>query len=180
MELCPPTDSVDMAFMMHLVLGWGFRSEAKTQSFASCWRQACQQLACHDAMHGVRAIAMLESKRHTSGGQALGAWACAVMPQALTLPLQDAEIQGIDTSSQSARVLQRYETGSVSEALAVRGGQLLESGALVLPEIFSDKCVQVAGISLMGPRIVSADRQATLAMVRLGHVLPFIKNRGFS
>ena len=126
--------------------GWGFRAEAQQQSFASCWEQACQQL---EIAPGHWTCALLESKSQTPASSALKTWAAVAMPQAVWLACAEAAIRQMATPSVSERLLQRFATGSVSEALALHAAR------------------EHAGSGLILHRIVSADRQATLAIAGL-------------
>lgn len=123
--------------------GWGFRAAAKPQSFASCWEQACAQLA-----PGEWRFAMLASKLQTPAWDAFKAWSRAAAPQAECRAWPESAIAQVETPSSSPRLMARFETGSVCEALALHAARMHGS----------------AQASLLLRRIVSADRQATLAV----------------
>ncbi|MET1115977.1 MAG: cobalamin biosynthesis protein [Comamonas sp.] len=128
--------------MRLLFAGWGFRAAAQPQSFASCWAQACAQLAADGWT-----FALLESRRGTPAWNGFEAWRRAAAPEALCHAWPESAIAQIATPSQSSRLVARFATGSVCEALALQAARLHgPAPALVLR------------------RIVSADRQATLAV----------------
>lgn len=129
--------------------GWGFRADAQRSSFASCWEQARRQLALPDMGPGHWTFAVLDSKSRTPASAALKHWAAAAMPQAAWLECAEADIRQVATPSVSARLVQRFATGSVAEALA------------------SHAAAKHAGSRLILRRIVSADRHATLAIAGL-------------
>lgn len=126
--------------------GWGFRAGAQPASFASCWEQACEQL---EMASGRWTFALLDSKLQTPASSALKNWAAVTMPQAAWLACAEAAIRQVSTPSISARLLQRFATGSVSEALALHAAREHADSRLILR------------------RIVSADRHATLAIAGL-------------
>ena len=111
-----------------LCMGWGFKSDAQQHSFASCWEQV---------------------RLDTPAWLALQSWAASCLPQVQWLIGDDAEIAQIATHSRSERVVQRFATGSVSEALALHA-----ANRQTPPET----------ARLLVPRIVSQDRRATLAI----------------
>ena len=129
--------------------GWGFRAGAQPSSFASCWEQACQQLAQSGIAPGGWTFALLASKSQTPGANALKNWAAAAMPHAVWLSCAEAAIRQVATPSVSERLLQRFATGSVAEALALHAARAHADSRLILR------------------RIVSADRHATLAVAGL-------------
>ena len=92
--------------------------------------------------------AALQAKREQASAQRLQAWVAEQQPTAHWLWLDEAELQAVRTATQSARIAARFGTGSVSEALALRAARQLgmDAGRLVLR------------------RVVSADRQASLAL----------------
>jgi len=123
--------------------GWGFRAAAQPQSFASCWEQACAQLAPGDWR-----FAVLASRLQTPAWEAFQAWSRAAMPQAPCQAWPESAIARIDTPSSSPRLVARFATGSVCEALALHAARAQGN----------------AQARLLLQRIVSADRQATLAV----------------
>ena len=127
-----------------LCMGWGFKSDAQPQSFASCWEQARLQLPLQ-----AMCFAVLRSRLDTPAWLALQSWAASCLPQVQWLICDDAEIAQIATHTRSERVVQRFATGSVSEALA-----LYAANRQTPPET----------ARLLVPRIVSQDRRATLAI----------------
>lgn len=137
--------------------GWGFRAAAQQSSFASCWQQACQPL---ERAPGHWTFALLDSKSQTPASSALKNWAAVAMPQAVWLACPEAAIRQVATPSVSARLLLRFATGSVSEALALHAARAHADSRLVLH------------------RIVSADRQATLAVA--GPPLHLLETGGLS
>ena len=130
----------------HLMCGWGFTSRADVAAFASCWAQA--QLAWPALARSAVACAALQAKRDQASAQRLLRWVPEQQPVAQWLWLDEAELQTVRTATQSARIAARFGTGSVSEALALRAVRQLgvNAGRLVLR------------------RVVSADRQASLAL----------------
>lgn len=129
-----------------LMCGWGFTSRADVAAFASCWTQA--QLAWPALPRSTVVCAALQAKRDQASAQRLQAWVAEQQPTAHWLWLDEAELQAVRTATQSARIAARFGTGSVSEALALRAARQLgmDAGRLVLR------------------RVVSADRQASLAL----------------
>lgn len=132
--------------MTPLFAGWGFRAAASQSSFADCWAQACEQLAPGDWT-----FALLDSKRQTPAWAAFHAWAAAAVPQAAWQAWPESAIAQIATPSVSPRLMGRFATGSVSEALALHAAR----GHAGTP---------APQIALVLRRVVSADRQATLAV----------------
>ena len=125
-----------------LFAGWGFRAAAQPQSFASCWAQACVQLAPGDWQ-----FALLESRCGTPAWDAFGIWQRAAVPEAACHAWPESAIAQLATPSVSRRLVARFATGSVCEALALQAARLHgDAPRLVLR------------------RIVSADRLATLAV----------------
>lgn len=137
------------AGMTALFAGWGFRATARQQSFASCWAQACAQLA-----PGRWTFAVLDSKLQTPAWEEFLAWSRAAVPQAECRAWPESAIAQIATPSVSPRLVTRFATGSVCEALALHAAE-----------------VHLAQPRLMLHRIVSADRQATLAVAAVAHSL---------
>ena len=129
-----------------LMCGWGFTSRAHASAFASCWAHA--QLAWPALAHSAVVCAALQAKREQASAQRLLDWVAGQQPAARWLWLDEAELQTVRTATQSARIAARFGTGSVSEALAMRAARQLgvDAGRLVLR------------------RVVSADRQASLAL----------------
>lgn len=126
-----------------LFAGWGFRATAQPQSFASCWAQARERLA-PDAW----SFAVLESKLQTPAWDAFQAWSRDAVPDAECQAWPESAIALVATPTSSARLMARFATGSVCEALALHAARV-QGGAQA---------------SLLLRRIVSADRQATLAV----------------
>lgn len=134
--------------MTTLYLGWGFKADAQLHSFASCWSQTGlqwpkQEICC----------AVLKTRLDTPAWQALQDWVASCMAhvqwQAQWWVGDEAEIAQTTTPSHSERVMQRFATGSVSEALALYAAKRYSPSE---------------DISLLLPRIVSEDRRATLAI----------------
>ena len=130
----------------HVMCGWGFTSRTDVAAFASCWAQA--QLAWPALARSAVACAALQGKRDQASARRLLRWMAEQQPSAPWLWLDEAELQAVRTATQSARIAARFGTGSVSEALAMRAARQLgvDAGRLVLR------------------RVVSADRQASLAL----------------
>lgn len=156
---------------MRLFAGWGFRSDARRQSFSSCWEQACEQLVPSDMAQDVWTFAALGSKSHTSAWRELETWAAAAIPGATRLDCQENDIRHVATQSVSARLLQRFATGSVSEALALHAANRHAGCMADRPAVpAGPQSLHVPGRlygRLVLPRIVSADRRATLAVAGL-------------
>ncbi|MFG5779839.1 cobalamin biosynthesis protein [Comamonas sp. J-3] len=134
------------------LVGWGLRAAAERASFASCWAQACSAVAGLGAGPAPITFAVLPSRMQTPAWQALLAWQASAVPQAECLQIAEAEINHAATPHQSSRLLQRFGTGSVCEALA-----WCAACRLAGPQ----------AIHWALPRIVSADRRATLAVAVL-------------
>ena len=135
--------------MRYLFAGWGFQAGALPQSFESCWTQACQRLESGDSTPCHWTFALLSTRSQTSAARALQDWASRIPGHIDWKTCAESAIAHIATPSHSARLQQRFATGSVSEALALQAGAgLTHSRLLVL-------------------RTVSADRRATLAIAGL-------------
>ena len=135
------------------VAGWGFRSGADRSSFASCWEQAHQQLDLASSKSAHWTFAVLDSRVSKPGWQQLLAWKSDNMPFADCVQIAESDISKTETPTSSARLEQRFGTGSVCEALAWQAAL---------------QRADQREVQWMLPRIVSADRQATLAVVRIG------------
>lgn len=160
---------------MRLVAGWGFRSSAAGQSFASCWSQAHQELQALSVpvlAPEPWAHALLETRAPTSAWTEFVAWAAEQTPDAALLRCEECSLQAITTTTASARVQQRFGCGSVSEALAMIGLEQLMQQWSCAPEYVADSLHASPNIQLILPRIVSADRQATLAIAGVTGVAP--------
>lgn len=161
--------------MMCLVAGWGFRSSAAQQSFASCWsqaHQAIQALSAVDLRPGPWAHALLESRTQTPAWAEFAAWAAEQTPDAALLRCEECSLQATTTTTASARVQQRFGCGSVSEALAINVAEQLMQQWSRAPEYVADASYVSPCIQLILPRILSADRQATLAIAGVMGVAP--------
>lgn len=161
--------------MMRLVAGWGFRSSAAGQSFASCWSQAHQELQALSVpvlAPGPWAHALLESRTQTPAWAEFAAWAAEQTPDAALLRCEECSLQAITTPTASARVQQRFGCGSVSEALAMNGAEQLMQQWSRAPEYVADASYVSPCIRLILQRILSADRQATLAIAYVMGVAP--------
>ena len=132
--------------MIPVFAGWGFKADASEQAFFSCWQLTSEQIEWLESSQFSPVFSLLNSKLKTSGGMALQRWAKAAFPQAQWLTWDESDIQNIQTASTSARLVERFGTGSVSEALALRAAAAPNPAYLLLP------------------RIVSSDRSATLAI----------------
>lgn len=136
-----------------LYMGWGFKSDAQAHSFASCWSQTGLQWP----PQGI-CCAVLKTRLDTPAWQALQDWVTSYAPQVQSQAQwwmgDEVEIAQTTTPSHSERVMQRFATGSVSEALA------LQVASHYGPS---------EDISLLLPRIVSEDRRATLAIATVRH-----------
>ena len=150
--------------MMRLVAGWGFQSSAVQQSFASCWLQAHQALSAAQLAHAHWAHALLETRAQTPACAEFAAWAAEQTPDAKLLVFKEARVQAISTQTVSARVQQRFGCGSVSEALSLIGVETLMQQWLCAPEYVADALPVPPNIQFVLPRVVSSDRQATLAI----------------
>lgn len=164
--------------MMRLVAGWGFRSSAAQQSFASCWSQAHQEilaiqtLSAADLTPWPWAHALLESRAQTPAWAGFAAWAAEQTPGAELLLCEECSLQAITTTTASARVQLRFGCGSVSEALAMNGTEQLMQQWSRAPEYVADALHVSPSIQLILSRIVSADRQATLAIAAVTGFAP--------
>ncbi|MEG0939881.1 MAG: cobalamin biosynthesis protein [Comamonas sp.] len=153
-----------MADMMHLVAGWGFKSSAVQQSFSSCWLQVHQALSVSQMAHAHWTHALLETRAQTPAWAEFVAWAEEQTPGSELLVCEEACIQAIRTQTESARVQQRFGCGSVSEALSLIGVETLMQKWLCAPEYVADTLPVPPKTQLVLPRVVSSDRQATLAI----------------
>ena len=158
--------------MMHLVAGWGFKSSAVQQSFASCWSQAFQTLSAAQLAHAHWAHALLETRTQTPDWAEFAAWAAEQTPGTELLRCKGADIQSVTTPTVSARVKQRFGCGSVSEALALIGVETLMQQWVYAPECIADASHIPPSMQLILPRILSADRQATLAIAAVAGFAP--------
>ena len=77
------------------------------------------------------------------------------MPNADCVQIAESDISKTETPTSSARLEQRFGTGSVCEALAWQA---------------ATQRADQREVQWMLPRIMSADRQATLAVVRIGYL----------
>ncbi|PIG09533.1 cobalt-precorrin 5A hydrolase [Comamonas sp. 26] len=150
--------------MMGLVAGWGFQSSAVQQSFASCWSQALQTLSAAELRPGPWAHALLETRAQTPAWAEFAAWAAEQTPDAELLRCKETDIQLVTTPTASARVQQRFGCGSVSEALSLIGVETFMQQGLCAPEYVADALPVPPNIQFVLPRVVSSDRQATLAI----------------
>ena len=150
--------------MMGLVAGWGFQSSAVQQSFSSCWLQVRQALSAAQVAHAHWAHALLETRAQTPAWAEFVAWAGEQTPGAELLVCEETRIQAVSTQTVSARVQQRFGCGSVSEALSLIGAETLMQQGLCAPEYVAGTLPVLPNIQFALPRIVSADRQATLAI----------------
>lgn len=145
-----------------LSLGWGFRAAAGSEAFADCWAQACTRLPALMQSGVVLRMAMLADRFDQPAGRHLREWAAMHVPGALWLPCDEQDLRQWPTRHQSTRVLQRFATGSVCEALALRGA----AQDCAMPDS------QTPAPTLLVPRIVSADHHATLAVAGIWELLP--------
>lgn len=136
--------------MTTIYLGWGFKSDAGQDSFSSCWLQACQHQPQLKSWQGPVSFSVLHSKARTAAAIALESWADLTFPDLQWSCHAESDIQQIKTPSTSERLLQRFATGSVSEALALLAAHR-NADAREAP-------------FLLTSRIVSEDRHATLAI----------------
>ena len=150
--------------MMRLVAGWGFQSSAVQQSFSSCWLQVRQALSAAQVAHAHWAHALLETRAQTPAWAEFTAWAAEQTPDAELLRCKETDIQQVTTQTASTRVKQRFGCGSVSEALSLFGVETLMQKGLYAPEYIADALPVAPQTQLVLPRIVSADRHATLAI----------------
>ena len=158
--------------MMRLVAGWGFKSSAVQQSFASCWSQALQTLSAAQLAHAHWAHALLESRAQTQAWAEFAAWAAEQTPGAELLRCKEARLQAVTTPTASVRVQQRFGCSSVSEALAMIGAEHLMQQWVGAPESIADASHIPPCMQLILPRILSADRQATLAIAAVAGFAP--------
>ena len=158
--------------MMRLVAGWGFKSSAVQQSFSSCWLQVHQALSVSQVAHAHWAHALLETRAQTPAWAEFVAWAGEQTPGTELLVCEEARIQAVSTQTESARVRQRFGCGSVSEALSLIGAETLIQQGLYAPEYVAGALSMPPDIQFVLPRIVSADRQATLAIACVAGFAP--------
>lgn len=158
--------------MMRLVAGWGFKSSAVQQSFSSCWLQVHQALSVAQLAHAHQAHALLETRAQTPAWAQFAVWAAEQTPGAELLRCKETDIQPVTTPTASARVQQRFGCGSVSEALAMIGAEQFMQQWECAPEYVADVSDIAPSIRLILPRMVSADRQATLAIAAVTGFAP--------
>ena len=159
--------------MTWLYAGWGFRSTASPESFSSCWQQACMLQPQLERWPGVLCFSVLSHKAPTAAGKALRGWAEANFTLPQWFDCTESDIRQTKTISTSSRLLQRFGTGSVSEALALQAA--LSHSA--------HRCSPPLPPRLLLPRIVSADRKATLAIATISapeQTPPILKTGVFS
>ena len=146
----------------HWVVGWGWRSVANAASFASCWAQAHRSNERIGAAAAKLTCVVLQSRMSTSAWQDCLTWQSAALPHAQWLQCTEDDIHLSETPSRSERLLERFGTGSVCEALALHAAR------------------QLAGVhgtvALALPRIVSADRCVTLAAALIVPSREFLKS----
>lgn len=152
--------------MTTIYLGWGFKSNAGQDSFSSCWRQACQHQPQLKSWQGPVSFSVLHSKARTVAAIALESWADLTFPDLQWSCHAESDIQQIKTPSTSERLLQRFATGSVSEALALLAAHR-NADAREAP-------------FLLTSRIVSEDRHATLAIVARAQHSHILETGAFS
>lgn len=120
-----------------VVLGIGLRAQAKAADLQSLWQEAQRS---RPALTRFCAVAVLEGKELLP---ALAEWMAQLPFHAAMLPVAAEQLPGQPVVTQSERLLQRYGTGCVSEAVAL-------SAAAPHPE-------------LLLPRLVAGNGNATLA-----------------
>ena len=152
--------------MTTIYLGWGFKSDAGQDSFSSCWLQACQHQPPLKSWQGPVSFSVLHSKARTVAAIALESWADLTFPDLQWSCHAESDIQQIKTPSTSERLLQRFATGSVSEALALLAAHR-NADAREAP-------------FLLTSRIVSEDRHATLAIVARAQHSHILETGAFS
>ncbi|MDR3065928.1 MULTISPECIES: cobalamin biosynthesis protein [Comamonas] len=132
--------------MRYLFAGWGFQAGALAESFESCWTQAVQTLDCAGSVPCRWTFALLATRSQTCAARALQDWANQIRGPIDWKTWTEDAIARVATPSRSARLQQRFATGSVAEALALRASSALPHARLLVL------------------RTVSEDRRATLAI----------------
>ena len=186
--------------MRSLTVGWGFRAQAQAPAFADCWQQACAQLpALADATHRV-CMVVLESRCSTDACRRLIACIEPILPNVVWRCAPDSAIRAVVTPHESARLQQRFGTGSVCEALALQASsgwgiesidrqceremrhtcQSQQAAANALPRATMPITDPRQAVRLLLPRIVSSDRHATLAVAELAQPADAFESGDFS
>ena len=135
-----------------LVAGLGLRATARADHLQALWQQACDWLVQQpDWPAGlVPTVTTLAVLAHKAGHPALQAWRAQLPWATRLLALPPVQLAGQPVPTQSARLLARYGTGSVAEALALAAcGQYAHDAQ---------------GVRLLLPRIIAVDGSATLAI----------------
>lgn len=128
-----------------LVCGLGLRACASLASLQALWQRAQAEIS--GAASASHTVAVLAGKEHHP---ALLAWLETWNQQPLLWALPACSLQGQAVITQSPRLLARYGTGSVAEALALAAcGQYAHDAQ---------------GVRLLLPRIIAVDGSATLAI----------------
>lgn len=96
-----------------VVLGIGMRAQAKAAALQSLWIQAGLGLP---ALTRFCAVAVLDGKE---GSPALGEWVTQLPFHVAILPVAAHALPGQPVVTRSERLLRRYGTGSVAEAVAL-------------------------------------------------------------
>ncbi|WP_238945375.1 cobalamin biosynthesis protein [Allofranklinella schreckenbergeri] len=175
------------ATALRITLGVGLRAQARADDVHTLWQQARQAL-CHalqqaspphsagegegegaaaPLMHQLH-IVTLAALTHKCGHPALRHWLADAQdwhapqpPRLLAVPVTELPAQPVHT--RSAHMLARYGSGSVAEACALWAAALL--GQAIPPTHGPPaSAAQPPRARLLLPRIVAANRRATLAV----------------
>ena len=186
--------------MRSLTVGWGFRAQAPASAFVDCWQQACVQLPALADSTGCVRMAVLESKCSTDAYRCLIGFIGPILPNVVWWRSPDSAIRAVATPHCSARLQQRFGTGSVCEALALHAmsvGGIAQSGNQNERELHHTCRPQQdaanatlrattpitnprQAVRLLLPRFVSSDRHATLAVAGLAHAADAFESGDFS
>jgi cobalt-precorrin 5A hydrolase len=113
-----------------LVLGIGLRAQARASDVQALWLRAQAALP---ALQRFCAMAVLQGKEQHP---ALGAWRAALPFDTALVAVPAQDLPGQPVATQSPRLLARYGTGSVAEAVALRAAG--PASALLLPRLVAD------------------------------------------
>lgn len=177
----PTPSSPGHTAALRITLGVGLCAQARADDVHTLWQQARQAL-CH-ALHQARLqpddsaaapmahqlhIVTLAALAHKCGHPALRHWLADAQdwhahqpPRLLAVPVTELPAQPVHT--RSAHMLARYGSGSVAEACALWAAALL--GQAIPPTHGPPaSAAQPPRARLLLPRIVAANRRATLAV----------------
>ncbi|WP_370680918.1 cobalamin biosynthesis protein [Comamonas sp. GB3 AK4-5] len=113
-----------------LVLGLGLRAQAQASDVQALWLRAQTALP---ALQRFCAVAVLQGKEQHP---ALREWRAALLFDTTLVAVPAQDLPGQPVATQSARLLARYGTGSVAEAVALSAAG--PASTLLLPRMVAD------------------------------------------